>query len=364
MDALMSFFNPTNLISIGVVMLILLGMGYIMRKSMREENLTLTQYFNRKIVGEHMGIVLLFIFISALAEAIIASTIPHPNEYMNPIARFLTHLSMNLVGVILLISVPQTMVDLLKTLSKKNKTSTDKAVAFMMFIKATIMIVAAYAIPYINLKIIFQGLHQLHLLKMAIGELNPFVDMSVVYQQLHLPINYKPTEHMTNQAYSSLVLVFIHYLLTGVDGTHAVIEGLRKDGNIKRVPVSSGYARKPEKKKHKKKHKKHKKNKLSATDSEEVISKLIDFVNPNLNEETKGEILDEILTGILDTEQKHLNNISVQLRNYKTAVDNSDSLSESQKDELREKVRVFFRKPHVRGGLNRDIPVFSRRRTV
>jgi len=256
--------NAESLIITGVVFIIMVLVGWQVKKKMEKDKIGLGEFINKHLLREQISWIIIVLISICISEGVLAASIPLENEYMNPWSRMIAHISLSLLAIIIAVGAPRVLItwlyytgDLFQALSGKkynsNKTrdrrrspnqapNTNKSKILTVFVirwavmSAILGLTALLSIqlPYYNVSIIANGLGEMSLTKLA------YLDMwfgSNTMNKLYLKYGYiqqagqsfNPTEAMTMTMFASWILYKGHLALALLDGLWAANDYVNND---------------------------------------------------------------------------------------------------------------------------------------
>lgn len=269
--------NGTWIIIFGLATLAGLGIWlYLLKRKYPSLNLgeILSSVFSR----EHETVFVLTLLLINVTEAIMAASI-HPSGQTppNPLARFLSHMGIQLIAI-------AAGTSMWRELAKAFEPKISKAARTARFLKGAAITYAAIKIPFINLDIIANGLHEDVVLSLYQAGLNPFIGHSTLvqaYQYYGYPENYSPWGGMSYVMCTSTALTHIHMMLIGIEGLSLLDPTSEtRQKLLKNLPLKE--EKKEEKKDEKKEDKDKKKDKVEKEDLMNAEKRNLEKVPDNL----------------------------------------------------------------------------------
>lgn len=179
-------------------------------------------YINDTLLREQSTFVVFVLFMINIAEGILSASIHPPHEtQINPIARFFTHISVALVGILAAVNFAKLCINFLShSLFVTERITRNKPWNWIkLLIQGLLVYVVGYLavkLPYWNLSIIATGLGQMNLAEMAFYNTFSFSG-SVDFTQYGYDPDFNPFADMSFQMRASWILVLCHYALAIYD---------------------------------------------------------------------------------------------------------------------------------------------------
>lgn len=237
------FFNDNLVTVIGSLLIFgaVIGLGWNQARKIRKSGLTLTEYINDVLLAQHMGFVLIVLFLLNISEAVYAASIPETEKYLNPVARFFAHFGIQFVSILMMITLPQSIVELIDDakflFSKQKKDIEDLNRWFILTAQMFIVILVAVTsagIPVLNFFVIAAGLDELQVSLWAFQEILGFrLEEEYIYNGLSKDYNPFLGDPKTGEnslsypMWAGIVLLVVHIALSLLDGTVALKRKLK-----------------------------------------------------------------------------------------------------------------------------------------
>jgi hypothetical protein len=333
------------LIGLGLGTLVALGfILYTIKKS--NPNASLGDLINILLLREKVTIFIVGAIVANFAEGLMAASI-HPvgEQQVNPLARYLVHTTISLVGIVCMLYLP----NLLKVMASEKDASRRKG----MYLLALSLLIGAVMFPFLNLLVMAGGLKEVDYLIWMLrfwhpaGGLYSFEQMSYVLQ-------------------GSVAATFAHFFLMFIDGLF-VVTSTHKDVQVNIDPANAGKIEEPRDKAKdivSKNQAKKEENDLSqAEDSIQFLVRRLGTYESDLESKVKS-LYNRFLT--LDDGPRI--KLSATLAALKADISSFDSLKKDMADdkksakeiEFQSKIYKLFADPPSKGGLGQTLKVSNK----
>jgi len=241
-----------------------------MSKDAKKMGKSFDKYLRWKFIDQKNGWILLAVIMINTAEALLSATLhPEAGQQVNIISRFVMHMAISLVAIIMMINLPTEIIKALevtpylwelKGKGKSDKIRTRRFVNILLvlveYLSVLAYLLAALILPYLNLNVIATGFGESMLAEAAFRNLLRFVikiltlgigggGQELIVGPDGIPTN--PVNLMTMAMKSSWFLVLCHYIMTFTEGITSLKDYLRDQRDI-----LAGRKRKSTKRKHEK----------------------------------------------------------------------------------------------------------------
>jgi len=376
----MDFLNENTAVLIGSLVIFgIIGFWfYQLHKKIKKSGLTLTEYINDVLLAQHMSFVLFVLVVLNISEAVYAASIPETEKYLNPVARFFAHGGIQLVSIIMMVSLPQQIAELIddsKFIFSKSKKTRNDANRWMIWVSQlfiiTLVAVTSISIPIINFYVIAAGLDERQVALWALQELAGYrLEESYIYYGLSKDYNpFLGEPHTGNMALSypmwaGMVLVYVHLALGLLDGVVALKRKLKRPYEEGLGTTETASERVGSRTPTQRELEKIKRN------PEEALEYLIQKVGGPRNTKNIDQKIEDYLDIFEDLDRREKNSISnkmgqlvaswQQLDEDESAKKFSERIIKRRDQELTKQTLEFFRKSPKAGGFGRPL---SRRGT-
>lgn len=190
----------------------------VKKKRAKDSEYSIGDYINETLLKEQSTFVIFVLIVINIAEGVLSASIHPPNEeQINPISRFLTHVSISLVGIIAAVNFAKAVIEVFKHSTFISEKSMRKRP--LMWIYLGVLTTIAFVIgwlaiflPFLNLSVIATGLGQMELADLAF--VTTFtVGGEIDYTLYGYPPDFDPFASMSFQMRASWLLVLCHYAL-------------------------------------------------------------------------------------------------------------------------------------------------------
>lgn len=368
----------------GVTLLLVGGLGYVMVRDMRKKKITFGEWLNENFLRQQVSWIIILLGLIILSEGLLAATIPVENEFVNPVARLIAHISIAFLSLVIAVGIPRTIIDTVVLYAdlvtegvkafqgrgegskKKKKSSSNpsligKLVA-LAIVNTAIMVITGYMavyLPYWNIAIIANGLGELEITEHAFYELIHNRQWMLEYYKavgIVAPdatfYNYRPFEEMSMTMAASWVLFMAHVVFTIVDGLYATKDYLEGDYKTskKRSKIGENLHETINERGERAKRKKSKvsKDEVEATiDSlEETLQYMVEFTEKYESEDKIEEIVEGLEDSFFDIKETDIQNILAAntARLYNDIVRFSEEEGDMNDNVARQRRRALIKK--------------------
>lgn len=310
-------------------------------------------YINDTLLKEQSTFVVFVLFMINIAEGILSASIHPPHEMqINPIARFFTHVSIALVGILAAVNFAKACIDFFHHMFFITEKITVRKVwnwiyALILACVASVIGWLAIYLPYWNLSIIATGLGQMNLAEMAFY--NTFaVGGQIDFTQYGYEADFNPFANMSFQMRASWILVLCHYALGIYDSLLAVRTWVKqKIRPIRSADEKMGSKAPPASKEDV--------NEIKD-DATDVFHMLLDF----LQYKNRSAKVESLIKAFSKLESRNQNRVANGLASLKKKVEkfeeemdriNDPSIIKSKRRILTDQIFTFFAKPVSEGGM-------------
>ena len=201
----------------------------------KSRKMGMKEYLNIFFLEAFDLFIFIFLIASYLSEAIVATVLHPPNEFVvNSAARWITHNGVSFFGLIcaiqsakLITEVGKSLPFLFKKTNSSNKTTQESSPGFVFLLTcaAAITTYGALIIPYWNTSIIAKGFDQVHVFNYAWDNLiHPFTKKSVIASWYGIDPNKAIIENMGYNMTASYILMLCHLLGSALKGIMAALD--------------------------------------------------------------------------------------------------------------------------------------------
>lgn len=219
----------------GISVIVIFGF-WLKKLTKKYEDLTIGEILSMVIVHESETVFMFVTIFINLSEAILAASITPTGETPpNPLSRFLSHTLISSGAIAAGIALFRTV----SGIFKPDMSAGQRVVKAVLALTLTI---AALGIPYLNMRIIANGLHESLQLQLFVISINPFISTDTLiktYIYYHLPATYDPWDGMSYVMCTTVSLTGVHLLMVLIEGLHVL-----DSSNVTRTKIVFGDRKK------------------------------------------------------------------------------------------------------------------------
>lgn len=323
----------------------------VKKKRAKDSEYSIGDYINETLLKEQSTFVIFVLVTINIAEGVLSASIHPPHEeQINPISRFLTHVSISLVGIIAAVNFAKAVIEVFKHGVFVSEKAMRKRPLMWIYLGVLITIAAtigwlAVFLPFLNLSVIATGLGQMELADLAFITTFTFGG-DIDYTQYGYAPDFDPFAQMSFQMRASWLLVLCHYALGVYDSLLAARTYIR-DKVFTTASLNEKITQKGT-------------TKQDLEDIKEDATDVFDLALTFLNYRGKEAKVESLIKAFNRLDTAKQNRIAGKLAGYRNRIIAFEDEAETSSDPiaLKKKRKIlrndlfdFFAKPVAEGGM-------------